>query len=103
MFLNFCPVVKRTEKVDRDDFSGLKNVWAKQLEQFHMLSESKAKAIATVYRSPRALMRVFDEKGKQALENIMVSQGETSRRIGARTSEKLYSFFTATTGGALVE
>lgn len=103
VYLNFCPVVKRTEKVDRDNFVGLKNVWVKQLEQFHLLSESKAKAIASIYPSPRTLLRAFTEHGPRVLEDIMVTQGESARRLGPRVSEKVCGFFLATDSRELVE
>lgn len=100
--LAFYPAVKNAAKIDRDDLKGLRVMWNKQLQQFHMLSESKATAIAKSYPSPRALLRAFKKGGPNALSNICVGTS-TARRLGPAVSQKLYTFFMSSDPSVLIE
>ncbi|XP_043940930.1 crossover junction endonuclease EME1 [Protopterus annectens] len=85
-------------KVDRAG-KGLLQVWKRQIQQFNRVSPEIANAIASVYASPRLLIKAYNkcssEQEKQnLLSDILVRRGEgvtsTSKRVGPELSRRIY-------------
>ncbi|PSN52361.1 hypothetical protein C0J52_06716 [Blattella germanica] len=99
-----------TVKVDKNG-NGFLRLWQQQLCQFDLVSLETAQAIASVYKSPRALVEAYEncssqQEGQLLLAKIPVRRGvgplTTVKTVGPVLSKKIYSFFTDLDGGAEV-
>lgn len=82
----------------------LRRTWQAQLEQFASVSRDVAEAIVSRYPAPRLLLQAYQAcehkaAGESLLADIQVRRGagvlESTRRVGAAISGRIYRFFVA--------
>nr|XP_039249886.1 crossover junction endonuclease EME1-like isoform X2 [Styela clava] len=96
LFINEIPSVKINPKTGE----GLKKVWKQMMQQFHNVTPVMATAISDRYPSLLSLIKAYEScgndtsKAEMLLADIPVRRGvgtlQTSRRIGAELSYKIY-------------
>jgi hypothetical protein len=93
--------------VPEDQLDGYKELWIRQLEQFTLVSRDVAVTIASLYPSPRLLLKAYDDcatqrQKEQLVENVVVRRG-TDRRVGPKMSKMLFNFICSLDGSEFLE
>ncbi|KAI4459733.1 eme1 protein [Holotrichia oblita] len=109
--LDFCMVKDARDCVLVDkNGNGSRRLWQQQLTAFDLVRLETAEAILSKYPTPSKLFQAYSNcskaEGIKLLEDIPIRRAagplSTTRRVGPELSAKIYNFFNATDGNALI-